>query len=492
MEQKEEYTKKRKALFWFRRDLRLSDNIGLYHALKECDVVAPIFIFDKAILDELPSQDKRIVFIWRCLSALKEQFKDIGSDIIVRYAYAEKEIVALAEKFKVDAVYTNEDYEPKARQRDGIIQDNLRNLNIEFKAYKDTVIFAKDDILNTAQRPFTVFSYYKNAWKKKISSEYYNPYHLYDDFDKFPKYSSTELPTLEEMGFDSKTQEEVKLEPGSWGAQILFDRFKEKIIPHYKILRDIPFASGVSYLSLHNRVGTISIRYLVSQVFSLMNVMHDKRKESCEAWLDELIWREFYMQLLYHYPHVAYKPFKSQFDNFPWENNAAYFLAWCNGKTGFPLIDAAMNQLNETGYMHNRLRMLVASFLTKYLLIDYRLGEEYFAKKLYDYDLSANNGGWQWAASTGCEAQSYTKIFNPVKQSMKFDPEARFIKKYLPELKNIPAKYLHEPWNYSKQLEELGIVLGKDYSLPIINHVTTKEYALKIFEDKFRLEKAKT
>jgi deoxyribodipyrimidine photo-lyase len=281
----------------------------------------------------------------------------------------------------------------------------------------------------------------------------------------------------------------MHLEPGTLGAQILFDRFKEKIIPHYKILRDIPFSGGVSYLSLHNRVGTISIRYLVSQVIHLMSIMQDARKESCEIWLDELIWREFYMQLLYHFPHIAYEPFKSEYSDFPWENNPRHYLAWCDGKTGFPLIDAAMNQLNQTGYMHNRLRMLVASFLTKHLLTDYHLGEDYFAAKLLDFDLAANNGGWQWSASTGCDSQPYFRIFNPVKQSEKFDSEARFIKKYLPIFKNVPAQYLHEPWNYESQLKDFGIELGKNYPRPIIDHMERRKYALAVFEENFRLEK---
>jgi deoxyribodipyrimidine photo-lyase len=484
-----EQVNKRKALFWFRRDLRMNDNVGLYNALKECDSVAPIFIFDKTILEELPSQDRRVEFIWQCLNSLKIQFREFGSDIMVRYANAESEVSLLAQKFGVDAVYANEDYEPKARQRDGIIKDQLQEMGIAFKLYKDTVIFSKDDVLNTSGQPFTVFTSYKNNWKKKLNKSHYQSYKVTDFMDKLAQFQSNNIITLEEMGFQKTNLEEMHLEPGTLGAQILFDRFKEKIIPHYKILRDIPFSGGVSYLSLHNRVGTISIRYLVSQVIHLMSIMQDARKESCEIWLDELIWREFYMQLLYHFPHIAYEPFKSEYSDFPWENNPRHYLAWCDGKTGFPLIDAAMNQLNQTGYMHNRLRMLVASFLTKHLLTDYHLGEDYFAAKLLDFDLAANNGGWQWSASTGCDSQPYFRIFNPVKQSEKFDSEARFIKKYLPIFKNVPAQYLHEPWNYESQLKDFGIELGKNYPRPIIDHMERRKYALAVFEENFRLEK---
>lgn len=485
-----EQATKRKGLFWFRRDLRLNDNTGLYYALKECDSLAPIFIFDKAVLDELPSQDRRVEFIWQCVAALKVQLKELGTDILVRYAYSEQEVVALATKFKVDAVYVNEEYEPACRQRDGIISDELEQIGIEFKSYKDTVIFSQGDIVNGLGKPFTNFSLYKAAWKKNLSSKNYKSNSTFEHFDKFSIFNASDMPTLSEMGFTKTNLEDMRLEPGSWGAQILFDRFKEKILPHYKLLRGIPFAGGVSYLSLHNRYGTISIRYLVNQLITLMKILQDKRRESCEAWLDELIWREFYMQLLYHYPHLAYEPFKSEFNSFPWENNPVYYLAWCEGKTGFPLIDAAMVQLNQTGYMHNSLRMVVSSFLTKHLLTDYHLGEDYFAAKLLDYDLSANNGGWQWAASCGAESQSYVRIFNPVKQSEKIDPEGRFIKKYLPILRNVPAQYLHEPWKYSNELKDFGIEIGNHYPFPIINVEERRKHALSVFEENFRLENA--
>lgn len=474
--------KQRKALFWFRRDLRLEDNAGLYFALKECDLVAPIFIFDKKILNELPTEDRRVEFIWNILNNLKRELQSLGSDIVVKYGFSEQEVISLAKKFKVDAVYTNEDYEPNARQRDDTIRDGLANFNIEFKSYKDTVIFSQNDILTPQGQPYTVFTHYKNAWKKKLTKEEYKSYTVSNHYAKLAKFKFEALPSLESIGFKATNLSSMRLEASPNGAKELFERFKLKIIAHYKTLREVPSVSGVSYLSVYNRFGIISIRTIINQVFQLINVSDPKRAENAQCWLDELIWREFYMQLLYHYPHIAYESFKSEYKYFPWENNFTHFQSWCDGETGYPLVDAAMKQLNETGYMHNRLRMVVSSFLCKTLLIDYKMGEEYFALKLMDFDLSANNGGWQWAASTGCDNVPYLRMFNPIKQSEKIDPETRFIKKYLPIFKNVPSKYLHEPWKFKNELNELGVILGKDYPNPIVDYQERRKIALATYE----------
>ncbi len=479
----------KKVLFWFRRDLRLDDNVGLYHALKESEMVAPVFVFDKEILSNLPSEDRRVEFISNCIKVLKEKLQELNSDIIVKFAYAEKEIPELAKKFRVEAVYSNEDYEPSARKRDATIENDLRNSGIAFRQFKDTVIFSKDDIINSQRQPFVVFSHYKNAWRKKLTKDDYIPVRTEEYFDSLAKFKSHEFPDLERMGFGKTNLNEMKLEPGAYGARILFNRFKEKIVFHYKLLRDIPYAGGVSYLSIHNRFGTISVRTMIYEIMNILSSIDEKRKESCNTWIDELIWREFYMQLMYHFPHIAYEPFKQEYQDFPWENNFEWYSLWCDGKTGFPLIDAAMLQLNKTGYMHNRLRMLVGSFLTKHLLIDYKLGEEYFAAKLLDFDLAANNGGWQWCASTGCDSQPYFRIFNPVKQSETFDPEARFIKKFFPMFSNVPAKFLHEPWKYESELKEFGIVLGEDYPRPIIDLSERRKIALDVFENHVKIIK---
>lgn len=472
----------KKAIFWFRRDLRINDNTALYHALKECDTVAPIFIFDKSILEHLPTEDKRIEFIWKCLESIKKELRQLGSDIVVKYGLAEEEVVFLAKKFNVQAVYANEDYEPESRRRDGVIQEKLNRLNIEFKLFKDQVIFAKNELLNPQGQPFTNFTQYKNAWKRKAENAEIKIYTVMNFYDKLAKFKSEPLLTLDSMGFKITNLNTMKLEASASGAQALFERFKLKVIGHYKTLRDVPYVSGVSYLSVHNRFGTISIRYLLTQVKQMISSSSLSRSESCDAWLDELIWREFYMQLMYHFPHIAYEPFKTEYNQFEWENNLSYFQSWCEGKTGYPLIDAAMEQLNTTGYMHNRLRMVVASFLTKDLLIDYKMGEEFFSLKLLDFDLSANNGGWQWAASTGCDAVQYIRIFNPSKQSENFDPEGRFIKKYLPQFKDVPVSYLHEPWIYKEQLEQYGIFLGKNYPERIVKHEERRLLTIKAYE----------
>lgn len=479
----------KKVLFWFRRDLRLEDNAGLFHALKDSEMVAPVFIFDKEILNNLPSEDRRVEFVFNCVKMLKKSLNDLGSDIIVKFAYAEKEIPELAKKFKVDAVYANEDYEPNARKRDGNIESVLKENNIELKLYKDTVIFAKNDILSQQAKAFVSFNHYKLAWRKRLTKEDYSPYKLEEYYSSLAKFKSNDFPDLIRMGFDKTNLNEMKLDPSSEGARLLFNRFKDKIVFHYKLLKDIPYAGGVSYLSIHNRFGTISVRTLISEVMNMMSSVDEKRQESCNVWIDELIWREFYIQLMYHYPQVAYEPFKGEYQDFPWENNFEWYSAWCEGKTGFPLIDAAMLQLNQTGYMHNRLRAMVASFLTKHLLIDYKLGEEYFAAKLLDFDLPANNGGWQWSASTGCDSQPYYRIFNPVKQSETYDPEARFIKKYFPLFSNVPAKFLHEPWKYEEELKHFGIVLGEDYPKPIVDLTIRKKIALEVFENHVKIIK---
>lgn len=481
--------KYKKVLFWFRRDLRLEDNTGLFYALKEADMVAPVFIFDKEILKQLPSEDRRVEFVFNCVQALKKELKNIGSDIMVKFAYSEKEIPLLAKKFSVDAVYANDDYEPNARKRDTNIEKELNSLNIELKLFKDTVIFEKNDILNQKSKPYISFSSYKSAWYKKLTKEDYTPFKIQEHISSLAKFNSHDFPEISAMGFGKTNLNEMKIEAGSNGAKILFNRFKEKIVFHYKLLKDIPYAGGVSYLSVHNRFGTISIRTIIFEIMSRMSSIDEKRKESCINWIDQLVWREFYMQVMYHYPQVAYEPYKQEYQDFPWENNFEWYCAWCEGKTGFPLIDAAMMQLNQTGYMHHRLRVLVSSFLTKHLLIDYKLGEDYFATKLLDFDLAANNGGWQWSASTGCDSQPYYRIFNPVKQSESLDPDARFIKKYFPLFSNIPAKFLHAPYEHEEDLKYFGINLGENYPKPIVCLQQRKKIAMDVFENHIKIIK---
>ncbi|AXI02518.1 cryptochrome/photolyase family protein [Aquirhabdus parva] len=480
----------RRALFWFRRDLRLEDNCALYHCLKENDQVIPIFIFDQEILSGLPKQDKRVEFIWYCVQNIKKQLNEQGSDLVVNYGTA-LDVVELAKRFNVNAVYCNEDYEPSSINRDDNIKSALGQLKIAFYSYKDTVIFAKKEILTQQDEPYHVYTHYKNAWRKRLESADYLSYPSLKLLGNFERLDPAPMRALDHFGFVEAGIADAKISKATRHAEFLFEQFKAHKILLYKNDREFPSLNGTSFLSVHLRFGTISIRKIVRDVVRLSQALTGDQKESCEVWLNELIWRDFYFQILFNYPHVVTLPFKKQYIDFPWGDNPAGFEAWCNGQTGYPLVDAAMMQLNTLGFMHNRLRMVTASFLIKLMLIDYRLGERYFALKLLDFDLSANNGGWQWSASTGCDAQPFFRIFNPMTQSQKFDPMGIFIKKYLPVFADVPAKFLHAPWQYQAELLHYGIELGRDYPLPIVDYVHARKHALAVFEHFMMVKKSR-
>lgn len=469
------------SLFWFRRDLRLQDNTGLWNALKESEAVACVFVFDEEILNELGSYDQRVEFIWNTVNNLKNELRQLSSDLIILHDKSTNAIAQIAQKYKVSSVYCNEDYEPKARQRDANVAEQLKQNGIEFYSFKDQCIFAKNEVLTTQKQPYHVFTPYSSAWKKKLSAQAYEACPSELLLGKLAKFKSSDMPSIESMGFEKTNICSMKIGFSHLEATDLLNKFIERRIAQYNTLRDYPSVAGVSYLSVHNRFGTVSVRQLVRSALDKKN-SDSSFSEGVNTWINELIWRDFYFQLLYHYPHIAYEPFLSEFEDFPWENDMEKFQKWCEGKTGYPLVDAAMMQLNQTGYMHNRLRMVVASFLTKHLLIDYRLGEQYFAAKLLDYDLSANNGGWQWAASTGCDAQPYFRVFSPISQSERFDPQAKFIKKFLPVFNPVDAKYLHDTWTHRKELAAAGVQLGKDYPEPIVDHKTARQKAIWMFE----------
>lgn len=470
----------KKSLFWFRRDLRLEDNCALFHCLNESDIVAPVFIFDKSILANLPKKDKRVEFIWNSVKNLKSELKKINSDLIVNYANT-IDIVELAKKYKVSKVYCNHDYEPQCIERDKNIKELLLKSGIEFHSYKDIAIFERNEVIDKTNQPYHIFSQYKKDWKQKLEPVHYISYPSLNLLNKMAKFKVKTFPSLEDIGFEKAGLDKTKLLGETGYANVLFEKFKNKSIINYKVAKDYPSINSTSFLSVHNRFGTISIRSLVRDVILLMETSTGPKKESCESWLDELIWRDFYFQILFHYPQVAHEPFKSEFKDIEWGNNMLYFQRWCDGQTGYPIVDAAMNQLNTTGYMHNRMRMLTSSFLTKILLIDYRFGEEYFATKLLDFELSSNNGGWQWAASSGCDAQVANRIFSPIIQSEKFDENGVFIRRYLPVLSNVPSEYIHQPWEFQEEVLSYGVELGKDYPLPIVDYKIAREKALKLF-----------
>jgi deoxyribodipyrimidine photo-lyase len=401
-----------KSLFWHRRDLRIHDNAGLYKALHSSRGVQPIFIFDNQILQFLPQNDQRVLFIYREIEKLKEEYFKYGCDLKVYFGNPTELIPKIANEISAEAVFTNRDYEPYATERDRAIYEKLESTAIKFVGTKDHVIFEKAEITKDDGKPYTVFTPYSRKWKSKMNDFYFKPYPTEKSFESLVQSSDkSQLISLKSMGFDS--QQLVDFPSKEW---------KKELINKYSLNRDFPSLNGTSKLGLHLRFGTISIRELAQEALSLN-----------ETFLNELIWRDFYQMIIHWFPHSAKNSFKPQYDRMRWENNEDHFKAWCNGKTGYPIVDAGMRELNETGFMHNRVRMIVASFLTKHLLIDWRLGEAYFAEKLLDFELASNSGGWQWAAGCGCDAAPYFRVFNPTSQQEKFDKNFEYIKKWVPE-----------------------------------------------------------
>lgn len=428
--------KQKVNICWFRRDLRLHDNAALYHALKDELPVVPVFIFDKTILDKLDDKaDRRVEFIHSAVHEMQKQLAGTGSSMEVYYGFPSAIFQQLSEKYHINKVYTNHDYEPYAQERDTAIQQQLNDTGISFHTYKDQVIFEKDEVLKDDGKPYTVFTPYSKKWKAKLNGFYIKSYPIEKHFSHFYKQAPQSIPSLKQMGFESK------------GLPFPSSEVKDEIITKYKEQRDIPSIKGTSRLSVHLRFGTISIRELARHV-----------KDLNDTFLNELIWRDFYHMILWHFPQVGKsQSFKKEYDLIEWRNNEAEFQKWCEGQTGYPIVDAGMRELNETGFMHNRVRMIVASFLTKHLLIDWRWGEAYFAQKLLDFDLAANNGGWQWAAGSGCDAAPYFRIFNPYLQTQKFDPELKYIRKWVPEFE------------------------GFNYVQPVVAHELARKRCLEVY-----------
>jgi deoxyribodipyrimidine photo-lyase len=418
--------KEKLSIFWFRRDLRLDDNTGLYHALSDGSPVLPLFIFDENILHKLDNkQDTRITFIYDEVLNLKHQLEKTGSCLMIRYGKPEEILEELAAEYGPEKVFTNHDYEPYARERDEKARRLLQARGIRFITFKDQVIYEKDEVLKDNGEPYTVFTPYSRKWKSTFSASGITLYPSENLINNFLKSDPFPEPDIFEIGFIRK---EISIPSRETDPEQ---------IANYHLTRDIPSIAGTSRLSVHLRFGTISIRKLVQAVANINDI-----------FLNELIWREFYMMILWHFPHVAERSFKPKYDLISWRNNENEFAAWCNGQTGYPIVDAGMRELNESGYMHNRVRMVTASFLTKHLLTDWRWGEAYFAGKLLDFELASNNGGWQWAAGTGCDAAPYFRVFNPELQAGRFDPEKKYIRKWVPEFGSV--QYLHPIVNHSE------------------------------------------
>ncbi|MEO8675421.1 MAG: deoxyribodipyrimidine photo-lyase [Casimicrobiaceae bacterium] len=471
------------ALVWFRRDLRDFDHAALHHALATSREVHCAFVFDTEILDRLPSRrDRRIEFIRDSAAQLDAALRKRGGGLTVCHGRARDEIPRLAMQLHADAVFANRDYEPAARERDAAVERTLGAVGIAWHAFKDQVIFEGDEIRTQGGNPFRVFTPYRNAWLKALTPRDVASHaiDLYAGRLARPPAGSAEgVPSLEAIGFERTNLAALKVTPGMHGGAALFAEFRERI-DAYRDARDFPAVKGPSYLSVHLRFGTVAIRELVAFAHARSLLPGG---DGAATWLSELIWREFYAQILWHHPHVVGHAFKPECDAIRFPDDPGHLAAWRNGRTGYPIVDAAMRQLNATGYMHNRLRMIAASFLVKDLLVDWRHGERYFADTLIDYDLASNNGGWQWAASTGCDAQPWFRIFNPVTQSERFDPDGEFIRRYVPELSALDHGEIHAPWLVSSAtLRSKGVAIGHDYPAPIVDHATARQQALALYK----------
>ena len=488
----------KRALVWFRRDLRVADHPALARALREAQAVWGVFVLDTTILAGLPADDRRVAFIRASLADLDGQIRQLsrgGAALIVRHADPVDAIPRLAAQLDVQAVYFHRDDDPAARARDAQVYERLRADGRAMHGFKDHVIFERREILTGGGTPYGVFTPYRNAWLKALHAR---P-NLLDDCGSdaatptlaqapdSPWRDAAPVPMLSEFGFDdaatSRLQDDPGLRPGSAGGAELLIEFLDRL-DDYAATRDFPATPGPSHLGVHLRFGTLSLRRLVR----LAGQRIEGGSRGAQTWLSELVWRDFYHQVLFHHPHVVGHAWRPDCDDIPWEQGPeadAHLAAWCEGRTGYPLVDAGMRQLAATGYMHNRLRMVTASFLTKDLGVSWQRGEAVFARRLNDFELASNNGGWQWAASTGCDAQPWFRIFNPVTQSERFDPQGTFIRRWVPELRLLGGAAIHAPWKARPaELAAARVALGRDYPHPVVDHAAAREKTLTRFGSK--------
>lgn len=476
-----------RTLVWFRRDLRLDDNCALASALVRSRSIACLFVFDTDILDRLVDRaDRSVEFIHESVCELASRIDALGGQLMIAHGSACDQVPRIARMIGAQAVFANRDYEPDALRRDRQVDERLRENGARLALTRDTVVFEGDEILNGNGAPYSVFTPYRKAWLHRLESDRWQSHNEEADLRgrflvidaKIAEHLRT--PPLERLGFERTGLNSIGVRAGQAEASRLFEAFGDRI-GQYQETRDYPAVKGPSYLSAHLRFGTISIRRLVRFAVQT-STTQPALAAGAQTWLSELVWRDFYFQVLHHHPHVVERNFRREFDRVRWNDDESALTAWQEGRTGYPIVDAAMNQLNRTGYMHNRLRMIVASFLTKDLGIDWRRGEAYFARKLLDFDLAANNGGWQWAASTGCDSQPWFRIFNPVTQSKRFDPRGRFIRRYLPALERLDDREIHAPWLVdTARLQAAGVRIGTDYPGPMVDHAEARLRTLERF-----------
>ncbi len=464
----------RRAICWVRRDLRLRDHAPLAIATGQADQVAVVFIFDRNILDELEDRDdRRVSFILRSLEEMDRKLHAIGSRLVVRIGKPEEEIPKLARELEVDAVFTGRDYELYAKKRDAEVAVALAGEGRGFETVKDTVVFEAGEIVTATGDPFRVYTPYSRAWRRRFIPERDA---AFCHADKSAIWTGSDLPNsswgFEDIGF---IPAETVIAPGEDAAKRRLLDFSTRL-SGYGEDRNFPALEATSGLSVHLRFGTISTRECVRAALA-------GQSEGADKWLSELIWRDFYQDILAHSPHVVEEPFQAKYRGIVYPGQESHWVAWCEGQTGYPLIDGAMRCLRQTGTMHNRLRMVVASFLTKDLLIDYRRGEAWFARFLLDFDLASNNGGWQWAASTGCDPQPYFRIFNPITQSETYDPDGIFIRRWVPELRELKGPAVHFPAKARPmELQAAGVVLGETYPWPIVDHAEMRPRAIELLK----------
>lgn len=473
------------AIVWFRRDLRLHDHAALHIAMQTGDPIIPVFILDDWFCRSGTVGDKRLFAYFAAVQSLANNLAHVGGRLLIRHGDPVQVLSQLAKETGADKLFFNRDYTPYARKRDQSVCDALTSEGVMVQSCKDLVLHEPAEILTKQRTPYAVFTPYRRLWQTLPKEQPYPIPERWLMFDRLNELPGEALPTLEAFGRKALTGDEWTVQ--RFGERAACERLKQYLngdIQQYKDRRDMPGLDATSRLSFALKAGTLSIRTVYYLVHEALEEARGEGVTSIEAFITELIWREFYQQVLFFHPKTTEQAFLPQFEGVKWENNPELLARWCEGETGYPIVDAAMKQLGETGWMHNRLRMITASFLTKDLLIDWRYGMAYFAKKLIDYDEAANSGGWQWSASTGTDPQPYFRIFNPISQGEKFDPDGVFVKKYLPVLRDVPLQYIHKPWEMPKEVQEqANCVIGLDYPVPCVDHAERRKLALSLFQE---------